>query len=79
VLNILKEFPFKEFIAKGEDTVNKKRTKKVLVTLDINTFRKLLDLSKYYGIAPEKMARILLKQQLVIVGEQNAQDDQKAA
>jgi hypothetical protein len=60
--------------------VKKKETKKIMVTLDKNTFRKLLDLSRSYGIAPEKMAKTLLKQQLVILdSHKNENDDQQAA
>lgn len=58
--------------------MKKKKTKKVMVALDINTFRKLLDLSRNYRIAPEKMASTLLKQQLLIV-ERHVNDDRQAA
>ncbi|MGA1796790.1 MAG: hypothetical protein ACMUIL_13115 [bacterium] len=47
----------------------KGKKRKIMVTLDPGTFRKLLDISRRYGIAPEKMAGTLLKQQLVIIDD----------
>lgn len=50
-----------------------------MVILDSGTFRKLLDISKRYEIAPEKMAGALLKQQLVVIDDEPKEKTKEAA
>ena len=50
-----------------------------MLTLDPKTFKKLLNLSKKYEMAPEKMARALLKQQLIVIENDNKNGDKKVA
>jgi hypothetical protein len=65
----------------GVKKVSKGKTKKrkIMVTMDSGTFFKLLDLSKRYEIAPEKMAGTLLKQQLVVIDNERKEKTKEAA
>ena len=57
----------------------KRKRRKIMVILDPGTFRKLLDVSKRYKIAPEKMAGTLLKQQLVVIDDERKEKTKEAA
>lgn len=57
----------------------KRKKRKIMVILDSGTFRKLLDISKRYEIAPEKMAGALLKQQLVVIDDEPKEKTKEAA